>query len=201
MDRRLAVILAVCVLEAGFRSLSGHMVVDGLAYTLLARLVEMAVILLLAFRVCGVATPSVLRETGAGIVASAAFGVLVIGVDLASRPFIAGSVLNVLLARQPMDQWLLYLVTACVVGPFVEELFFRGLLYSWVRQGLPAWATIALTSVLFASMHGSISMVQLTGGLLFAALYEWRGNIWPCFVLHAAANLGLWIVPYIHPLM
>jgi len=201
MDRRLAVIGAVCILEAGFRILSGHVAVDGLAWTLLARLVEMTVILAAAFRCCGVIAASIPREIATGIAASAAFGGLVILLDLLSRVFIDGGVLAVLLARQSLDRWLLYFITACIVGPFVEELFFRGLLYAWMRQGFAAWLCIILTSVLFASMHGRISVVQLVGGILFAALYEWRKNIWPGFVLHAAANFGLWVLPTIHPLM
>ena len=201
MDRRLAAIVAVCILEAGFRILSGHVAVDGLAWTLAARLVEMAVILVVAFRHCGVLTASIPRDLAAGVAASFVFGGLVIIADLVSRTFIDGGALAMLLARQPFDRWLLYFATACMVGPFVEELFFRGLLYSWIRQGLPAWACIALTSVLFASMHGRISVVQLVGGVLFATLYEWRRNIWPGFVLHAAANFGLWVLPVVHPLM
>ena len=201
MDRRLAAIVAVCILEAGFRILSGHVTMDGLAWTLLARIVELALILAVAFRHCGVLAASIPRELATGVAASFVFGGLVIAADLVSRTFIDGGALAMLLARQPFDRWLLYFATACMVGPFVEELFFRGLLYSWIRQGLPAWACIALTSVLFASMHGRISVVQLVGGVLFAVLYEWRRNIWPGFVLHASANFGLWVLPFVHPLM
>lgn len=201
MDRRLAAIAAVCIVEAGFRFLSGHVAVDGLAWTLLARSVEMAVILAVAFTRCGIVTASIPRELAAGLAVSASFGGLVIVADLVSRFFIDGGVLTMLPAKQSFDRWMPYLITACVVGPFVEELFFRGLLYAWMRQGIAAWVCIALTSALFASMHGRISVVQLVGGILFAALYEWRRNIWPGFVLHAAANFGLWVLPIIHPLM
>ena len=201
MDRRLAVILAVCILETGFRTLSGPLGVDGLTYTLVARLVEMALILVFAFRVCGVIAPSLYREICIGIAAAAAFGALAIVVDLLSRPFTGGGLLAMVLVRQPLDRWMLYLVTACIVGPFVEELFFRGMLYQWMRSGMAAWLCIVLTSVLFASMHGRISVVQLTGGILFASLYEWRRSIWASFVLHALANAGLWVMPFVHPLM
>jgi len=197
MDRRLAAIAAVCIVEAGFRFLSGHVAVNGLAWTLLARLVEMVVIFGVAFRHCGVVTASIPRELAMGLAASAAFGGLVIIADFVSRAFMDGGMLAVLLAKQPLDRWLLYLITACMVGPFVEELFFRGLLYAWMREGLAAWLCIVLTSILFASMHGRISVVQLVGGVLFAILYEWRKNIWPGYVLHAAANFGLWVLPLI----
>jgi membrane protease YdiL (CAAX protease family) len=48
-------------------------------------------------------------------------------------------------------------------------------------------------------MHGHISMIQLTGGIIFATIYERRKNIWAPFVVHALANIGIWIIPYLHP--
>lgn len=201
MDRRVAVMGAVCLIEAAFRLIAGHVPVDGLSWTLLARLVQGGVILAFALAHCGVIAASIPRETAVGLWASAAFGGVVLLVDLASRFFLEGGVLGLLLARHPLDRWLPYAVTACLVGPFVEELFFRGLLYARIRERLPAWACIALTSVLFASLHGGVSVVQLAGGVLFAVLYEWRGNIWPGFVLHAAANAGMWVLPHVHPLV
>ncbi|HOS96090.1 MAG TPA: CPBP family intramembrane metalloprotease [Deltaproteobacteria bacterium] len=201
MDRRLALICAVCVLETGFRWASGHVAMDWLAYTLLARCVEMAVILGLAYRVCGAMAPSVPREIALGFAVSAAFGSLVVSADLASRLFVEGGVLQHLLVRQAYDQWLLYLLAACIVGPFVEELFFRGLLYAWMRERCAAWLCVGVTALLFASMHGRLSVVQLVGGILFGAVFEWRRSVWAGYVLHAAANLGLWIIPFVHPLM
>ncbi len=201
MDRRLALICAVCVLEAGFRWYSGHVAMDWLSYTLLARCVEMAVILGLAYRSCGVTAPSVPKELAIGLGVSAAFGSLVLLADLASRLVLEGGVLQHLLPRQVPDQWLPYFLAACVVGPFVEELFFRGLLYAWMRERCAAWVCVGVTALLFAAMHGQLVVVQLVGGILFGVVYEWRRSVWAGYVLHAAANLGLWIIPFVHPLM
>ncbi len=201
MDRRLVVILALCLIEAGFRLMSGYILFDGLIYTLMARLVELAVILVFSYRLCGLTTGSLSRELAIGFGVAAAFGALVLGIDLVSRIFMAKGLLSLLLSRQPLDQWISFLFIGCLVGPFVEELFFRGLLYAWMRESLAPVYCIALTSLLFASMHGHISMIQLTGGILFALIYEWRRNVWAPFIVHACANIGIWIVPHVHPLM
>jgi membrane protease YdiL (CAAX protease family) len=84
-----------------------------------------------------------------------------------------------------------------VFGPFVEELFFRGVLYSWIRERMPAATAIALSSLIFAGLHPGFA-IQFIGGLLFASLFEWRRNVWPGFIVHAAANVGIWIVPWMN---
>jgi hypothetical protein len=201
MDRRLTVIFMVCLIEAVFRILSGYIQVDGLIYTLTARLIEIAVILIFAYKLCGVETVFIFKELSIGLGAAAAFGAVVITLDLISRVFIHGGLLVLLIARQSIDRWMLYSLVGCLIGPFAEELFFRGLFYSWMRQRLAAVLCIILTSLLFASVHGHISMIQLTGGIIFASIYEWRKNIWAPFVVHALANIGIWIIPSIYPLM
>jgi membrane protease YdiL (CAAX protease family) len=201
MDSRLIVILAVCLIETGFRLLSGYIPVDGLSYTLMARLVELAVILVFAHRLCGLITASHSRELAIGLGIATAFGAFVLAIDLVSRFFMEKGLLGLLLQQQPLDQWAFFFFVGCLIGPFVEELFFRGLLYAWMRQQLGASVCIILTSLLFACLHGNISVIQLTGGILFASIYEWRKNIWAPFVVHALANLGIWVVPHIHALM
>jgi membrane protease YdiL (CAAX protease family) len=201
MDSRLVVILAVCLIETGFRLLSGHILVDGLTYTLMARLVELAVILVFSYRLCGLITTSLSKELAIGLGISTAFGASVLALDLVSRIFMEKGLLGLLLQQQPLDQWVSFFFVGCLIGPFVEELFFRGLLYAWMRQQLGASACIILTSLLFACLHGNISVIQLTGGILFASIYEWRRNIWAPFVVHALANLSIWVVPHILALM
>jgi membrane protease YdiL (CAAX protease family) len=199
MDRRLVVIFAVLLIEAGFRLLSGYIFVDGLIYTLMARLVELAVILVFSYRSCGLITASLSKELAIGLGAAAAFGASVLVLDLVSRIFMEKGLLSLLLSRQPLDQWVSFFFIGCLIGPFVEELFFRGLLYACMRESLAPVYCIILTSLLFASLHGNISVIQLTGGILFALIYEWRRNIWAPFIVHASANIGLWIIPHLHP--
>ena len=201
MDRRLVVILAVLLIEAGFSLLSGYIFVYGLIYILMARLVELAVILVFSYRSCGLITASLSKELAIGLGAAAAFGASVLVLDLVSRIFMEKGLLNLLLSQQPLDQWVSFFFIGCLIGPFAEELFFRGLLYAWMRESLAPVYCIILTSLLFASLHGNISIIQLIGGIVFALIYEWRRNIWAPFIVHASANIGLWVIPHLHPFM
>jgi membrane protease YdiL (CAAX protease family) len=193
------VIALACAVEVLFRLLSPRVHVDGLVWTLIARLIQGALILGLAFDACGVRTQRPAREAGLGALVSAVFGVLVIACELCARAFMHEGLLDAVLVRRAIGDAPVYLACACVVGPFVEELFFRGLLYSWLRAALPAWVCVAATSVLFASLHGGLPLVQLSGGLIFALLFEWRRNVWPSFVVHASANAAMWLLPQVCP--
>ncbi len=47
----------------------------------------------------------------------------------------------------------LIVATVCLLGPFCEELLFRGALLGWLRSRLPAWAAVAISGSLFAAAH------------------------------------------------
>lgn len=83
------------------------------------------------------------------------------------------------------------LAVAIIVGaPFVEELFFRGLLQRSVARRLgPNWA-IALSSVTFGITH--FQPVQLLGlaafGVILAVLAQRSGRLGPSLIAHMAFN-------------
>jgi hypothetical protein len=74
MDRRLTVILAICLMEATFRSLSGYVPADVLVYTLAVRLIQMAVILGFSFHLCGIIPAKLGKDLTIGLAASCIFG-------------------------------------------------------------------------------------------------------------------------------
>lgn len=208
MDKRGLVILMIILSELVLRLVYTHLLLPAdplfgtaaakLFYTAAARLLQTGLILFLAFDLCGIRTAAPGREILIGAGVAAAFGAAVLLSDLAGRLLLQGGWLELVLARQSVTDPLLFFLVGCVLGPFAEELFFRGLLYSWLREGMPAVLAVALSSLLFAGVHQGF-FVQLAGGLLFGVVFEWRKNIWAAFVVHAAANFGIWIVPWIHP--
>jgi len=202
MDRRFSVIIAVLGCEILFRLAyqAFDLRMDPLIYTLSARLFELFVILDYAYAISGIRARSIRTEVIVGVAVSCAVGAAVLTADLASRLAVTGGILKMILGRQEVQNPLLFFLVACLIGPFVEELFFRGLFYSWLRQRLPVPVSVLLSALAFAGMHGVMSPVQLIGGLLFAVLFEWRKNIWAPYIVHVAANTGIWIVPWIHPL-
>ncbi|MFY9398244.1 MAG: CPBP family intramembrane glutamic endopeptidase [Desulfomonilia bacterium] len=119
--------------------------------------------------------------------------------DAVSRVFLEGGALGLIIARQSLQDPLGFILAGCLIGPFAEELFFRGLIYAWLRDRMPVLPAVVVSALLFAGMHGFFSPVQLAGGLLFAGIYEWRKSIWAPWVVHAAGNFGIWALPWILP--
>ncbi|MBR2061192.1 MAG: CPBP family intramembrane metalloprotease [Tidjanibacter sp.] len=93
-----------------------------------------------------------------------------------------------------MGLWLLTLVGFMVQG-MSEEVMLRGYLTVSLANRMPVWLAVALSSVLFAFLHGSnagltpLSLVNLVLFGIFAALLMLRyDNIWGIGALHSAWN-------------
>lgn len=70
---------------------------------------------------------------------------------------------------------ILALMTIVVIAPFVEELLFRGVLQTYVKQFLGKKAAILVSSLAFAALHYAsnqgIGNIPLLGSLFIFALY------------------------------
>ena len=51
------------------------------------------------------------------------------------------------------EQPLLIAIFACIIGPLVEELFFRQILLRYLRKNLPTWLSVFLVGLVFALTH------------------------------------------------
>ena len=92
------------------------------------------------------------------------------------------------------------LLAVAVVAPMAEELFFRGLLYGWLRSRLAVLPATVLGAVLFALAHGQIGLLPplLVAGAGLCVLYERSRTLWVPVAAHAAINassllLALWL--------
>lgn len=76
------------------------------------------------------------------------------------------------------------------VGPLIEEIFYRGALFSPLRRRYRAPAVIALTSLFFAVAHPEWQLFLPIGivGLAMGLIRSESGSLLPAFVLHAAFN-------------
>ena len=95
------------------------------------------------------------------------------------------------------DQPLLIAVFACIIGPLMEELFFRQLLLHHLQKSLPSWLSIILVGLIFALSHmhnlnlsewvGSVG--YLGGGLAFSIIYvKEKENIYYPLLVHMLSN-------------
>jgi membrane protease YdiL (CAAX protease family) len=91
---------------------------------------------------------------------------------------------------------MLLVLAVISLGPFVEEVLFRGALLSALRTSLtPAWA-VAISSLIFACVHLPDLHWQwyaLPNLFLLGAMCAWlriaSGSLWPAIAAHAANNL------------
>jgi len=89
------------------------------------------------------------------------------------------------------------LVVLCLLGPFVEEIFFRGLCYTLIRTQTGVWIAVVLSALVFGTSHllgagtFGVVLVPVVGGMIFALLYEFTNSLFAPFVLHGVANFIL----------
>jgi membrane protease YdiL (CAAX protease family) len=92
-------------------------------------------------------------------------------------------------APLPIGGALLIVAMSCFVGPVVEELLFRGLLYrTWERQ----WGWIPatfLTSAVFAFYHPTHVTSTFIGSLVFICLFRRTGSLRAPIIVHCLFNM------------
>ncbi len=79
---------------------------------------------------------------------------------------------------------------ACVAGPILEEIFFRGFCYPAFKKRWGGAAALLLSASFFALIHQNVFafLPIFILGLGLGYLYEKRGTLVPCIVLHVVHN-------------
>ena len=97
---------------------------------------------------------------------------------------------------------LLWLATIAV-APITEELMFRGFLHrGWTTSWIGVWATILLTSALWAALHQQYNWLGILCiflmGLIFGWIRQRSGSTTLTIVLHSLNNLIAMILVTVH---
>lgn len=81
-------------------------------------------------------------------------------------------------------------IAVAILAPIVEEVFFRGLIYTRMRKGMSAKAAIILSSLVFGLAHGEIIWIlsAFSMGVVLAWVFEKTGSLLPCIIIHAVNN-------------
>ncbi|HEY0107758.1 MAG TPA: CPBP family intramembrane glutamic endopeptidase [Rhizomicrobium sp.] len=91
------------------------------------------------------------------------------------------------------------LAVVALFAPLVEEFFFRGLFYAWLRRSRSVGVAVCVTALAFALGHGHFLLHPGAQGWLYTselalagvvlALWVARtGSLWASFATHAAYN-------------
>ena len=108
-------------------------------------------------------------------------------------------VVNTFQNAEHLSQKLLLGLMAVILAPFVEELMFRGVLFTALQQYLPRWIAVWGSACFFGLVHANmVSFIPLTLlAVLLTRLYERTGNLWAPIFAHAifnSINLGLMLL-------
>jgi membrane protease YdiL (CAAX protease family) len=84
----------------------------------------------------------------------------------------------------------LLLIDAALVAPFVEELFFRGLVYRHLRGRRSVLVAAIVSAALFAATHFIVPLVPVLFvlGLALARITERYKSLYPAIVVHGLNN-------------
>jgi membrane protease YdiL (CAAX protease family) len=86
-----------------------------------------------------------------------------------------------------------FFVVGGLLAPLAEEVFFRGIVYGFLRR----WGTlvaIAGTTLFFVGAHSMVARVpvtQIVGGIVFALAYETRGSLVVPITIHVLGNTAI----------
>ena len=205
--RKMLVIICLMVaMEAPLRLISWHEGSSQLLFIGVWRLIEAAVIIGVTFAgknglsVLGLSAGTALSGFGRGLLWSLGFGGVVLLVFILLR-LMGIDALRFINPSLPVNtgHLMLFFLVGGVIAPVTEELFFRGVVYGFLRRWGAALA-IMVSSLVFVLAHMDFigfPYIQVTGGVLFAVAYEIEKNLMVPITLHMAGNLAIFSVPFL----
>lgn len=87
-------------------------------------------------------------------------------------------------------------VSAAIISPIYEEIFYRGFLYRWFRAKYGLIVGMLISSFIFTIVHiPTFNTLPYTflSGLIFAWTYEKTNSVYPAMIIHGTFN-GLAII-------
>lgn len=84
------------------------------------------------------------------------------------------------------------LLLLCLVVPFLQEMFYRGIILRSMLHHYSPQKAIFLSSVLFALAHLNVEQfgVAFVGGIIYGWLFYVTRSLWPGILAHALYNAG-----------
>lgn len=86
---------------------------------------------------------------------------------------------------------LIGVVSAGIVSPVYEEIFYRGFIYRWLRTRVSMSWAIVISSLIFTAAHYptmNAMPVNFISGVVLAWTYERTGSVVPAMIVHGVFN-------------
>lgn len=96
---------------------------------------------------------------------------------------------------------ILGLLVIGIIGPFAEELLFRGAIYSEMRKAFSFWPTAIISGLFFGLIHMNLlqGMIGFVLGIVLAYLIYKTGSLWIPIIFHCVYNSSAVVLGYIVP--
>lgn len=90
-----------------------------------------------------------------------------------------------------IDGSLISVLTAIVMAPVLEEIVFRGLIYTRLKKGMPAIVAASIASIIFGLCHGTAIWIIYTTflGLVMNWVFVKHGSLTASILFHFSFNL------------
>lgn len=100
-------------------------------------------------------------------------------------------------------EYILAFITLVVLAPVAEEVVFRGYLLGKLRNYVPVWLAIVVTSVLFGFIHGAWNLAIDTFALsvILCLLRISTGSLWAPILIHMTKNAIAFYILFINPML
>lgn len=195
--------ISIILIDFALIKLSAFTALRPYAITAIARLVEIIVILLIIVKFnngtssIGISKSTAVFGIKKGLFWSFGFGLLTALVFLiiavsGTNPF------HLLRTRLPLTRIdiIFYYIAGGLIAPVAEEIFFRGILFGFLRKWGFVFAAIVSTAI-FVVIHplgSSIPVPQIVGGLFFALSYEIEKSLFVPIIIHASGNIAIFTI-------
>lgn len=94
------------------------------------------------------------------------------------------------IATPTVLQFIVQIISFCILTPIWEELFFRGIVFRRLSLRFKTTTAAVVSSIIFGLMHfgGSSMFHAFLVGVLFCYIYARTQNIWVPIILHSFGN-------------
>ncbi|MBW2264899.1 MAG: CPBP family intramembrane metalloprotease [Deltaproteobacteria bacterium] len=199
-------LVAVLVVEVSVGVILGKSALPPMLILGTTRLVEIVALFLIlsiwgnGISCIGLAQGQIFSGLKKGFIWSAAFGLCTV-VGFAAIYMAQLNPLLLVKTNLPQETTalVLFFITGGLIAPVAEEVFFRGVVYGFLRQ----WgilAAIAGTTVIFVAVHlvgSGLPITQIVGGVIFCIAYEVEGKLMTPITIHVLGNTAIFTLSLI----
>jgi uncharacterized protein len=100
-------------------------------------------------------------------------------------------------------EYILAFFSLVLLAPLAEEVLFRGYLFGKLKKHVPIWASVLITSLVFAALHGSwnVGVDVFALSIILCLLRLTTGSIWTGVLIHMIKNGIAFYILFISPIL